>query len=250
MPARRAPSQSRRKESPTSTVVSGRGVKRLESGAENRRVGLLGADAATIRHDSEQGGQTRAVAHRFEIAVEVRHDSEPVAFPQRLEDRPIARESGRRIGQETRRHTPAAFAVGPLLAVTVGGGPAARQFRFEVGGQRMDRLRQAGCRREASDEPVIGGEKGRRKGLGGHIQPFGLIEGVEAFLPRHAVGVERPAKVEEQRFDRVAHERPGRAATLAPRGASPGRSKGSPSMKALQASRATLSRSWRGGVFI
>ena len=41
--------------------------------------------------------------------------------------------------------------------------------------------------------------------LGGHVKSFGLIKGVETFLPRHPIGVERAAEVEEQRFDRRHH---------------------------------------------
>ena len=79
MPARRAPSQSRGKESPTKRVVSGAACERVERGAENRRIGLLGADAMAVRHHAEQRSEARTLAYRFKIAIEVRHDAEPVA---------------------------------------------------------------------------------------------------------------------------------------------------------------------------
>ena len=99
------------------------------------------------------------------------------------------------------------IAIGPIFdgSSAASSGAEARQFGFKVGGQGIDSFRQSGCRRQASDERAIGGEEGRREGCGGHIQPFGPVEGVEAFLPRHAVGVERTAKVEKHRFDRLCH---------------------------------------------
>ena len=121
---------------------------------------------------------------------------------------------------------------------------------------------------ERAHERIVGGEEGRRERLGGHIESLGLIKGVETLLPRHAVGVERAAEVEEQRFDRrhrrkpVAgmdsrpfrprprYERRELAATFAFCCAALGSSNGTPSMNALHASCATLSRNWRGGLFM
>ena len=51
----------------------------------------------------------------------------------------------------------------------VSSGAAARQFGFEVAGQRMDCSRQIGCRRQTSNKRVIGGEEDRRERIGSHI---------------------------------------------------------------------------------
>ena len=120
--------------------------------------------------------------------------------------------------------------------------PRRAEFGLETRGQRVHRLLKPGRRREHADQRIIGGVKGRRKSLGGKIQSFRPIKGVEALLPRHSVSVERAAKIEQHRFDCLHDQRP-RPATFGLFGAAPGRSNGSPSMNALQASRATLSRS-------
>ena len=72
----------------------------------------------------------------------------------------------------------------------------------------MDRLRKAGCGGSASDERVIGGEEGGRECLGGHIEALAPVKSMEALLPGHPVGVERPAEVEEQRIDCRGHQKP------------------------------------------
>ena len=122
--------------------------------------------------------------------------------------------------------------------------------RVEFGtGESSAELELGGFNIPRADKRAIGGIEGRSESLGGKIQSFGPVKGVEALLPRHPVGVERAAEIEQHRVDRLHYERP-RPATFARFGATPGRSKGSPSMKALHASRATLSRSWRGGLFM
>ena len=206
---------------------------------------------------ANSGANPALLTHRFEVAVEIRYDAEPIALSQRLQDRAIASEGRRGFRQESRRHAPMATIEGSGAVIARA---AARQFSLEIGGQSLDRFRQSCRARQAPDEGTIGGIEGGRECIGAHVQPFGSVETVEAVLPGHAVGVERTAKVEQQRLDwprrrarlrlRAHYERPGRTTTLSSRAASSGRSKPRPSMKALQASRATLSRNCRGGLFI
>ena len=100
MPMRRAPSRSRRNKSPMKTVFSG--VARSLSSAARKiaGIGLLGADAMAVHHHFEKRAQAGAFAHRFKIAVKIRHDAESIALAQRLQHRPIAFERGRRFRQE------------------------------------------------------------------------------------------------------------------------------------------------------
>ena len=72
----------------------------------------------------------------------------------------------------------------------------------------MDRLLEAGRGRERADKRIIGGEEHGRERFRGHVESLGQVERVETLLPRHAVGVERPAEVEEQRIDPDHHGRP------------------------------------------
>src|SRR5258708_4365623 len=159
-----------------------------------------------------------------------------------------------------------------------GSGAAAGKFGFKVGDQRMPRSRKIGWARQASDQRIVGSEETGIECIGSHVQSFSAVKCVEAFLPRHAVGVECPAKIEQQSFDRLPHLRCLRAssrlricfadirgprarpppydcllgftASFASLAASVGRAKGRPSMKALHASSAMLSRNCCGGLFI
>src|SRR5271169_561150 len=112
-----------------------------------------------VHHDCEEGRQTCTMTDRVEIAVEIRDDPKSIALPQRLQDRPIARESSRRSGQETRRYAPSTIGIAPIFdgSSAVSSGAEARQFGFKIGGQRADGFRQSGFRRQASDERAIGG---------------------------------------------------------------------------------------------
>ncbi len=96
--------------------------RRLSSGAASsasraaRKIAGSGFSAPTrqtIRHDAEEGSETRSPAHRFEITVEVRHDAQPAVFAQFFEDRSIASENGRHVRQETRDNALAAIARRP-----------------------------------------------------------------------------------------------------------------------------------------
>ena len=95
MPVRRAPSRSRRNESPTNTVVSGGRMKHTESRMENRWIGFLGPDAMAVYHGCEQRSQTGAATHCFKIAVKIRHDAKPIAFIRSFQDRTITFKGGR-----------------------------------------------------------------------------------------------------------------------------------------------------------
>ncbi len=172
-------------------------VERGESDVEDRGIGLLDADAVAVDHDREQRGQTGALAHRFEVAVEVGDDAEPVAPPERREDRPVARESGRGLRQKTRCDAFGALAVRPFAgAADRLRSATARELAFEIGNQRTHRPREVGSARQASDQRVVGREKAPLEHVGWHVQAFGAVECVKAFLPRHAVGVERSAEIE------------------------------------------------------
>src|SRR5262245_6037483 len=140
----------------------------------------------------------------------------------------------------------------------------------------MHRSRKVGRRREASDKRIVGGKETGLESIGSHVQSLSAVECVKAFLPCHAVGVECAAKIEQQRFDRRVHLRcvrtssppkivslicgmstpsiydcrPGPTKSFASLAASAGKANGRPSMKALQASSAMLSRNCCGGLFI
>ena len=196
-PERRAPSQSRRSESPTNSVVSGAAPSASKRGAEDRRIGLFGADALAVGHRAEQRREARASADRFEIAVEVRHDAQG-GSARRAPRAPAGCERTR----PTRRRESAGATRSRGRRQLTGATPARRQARASrLAASASTVSVEAGSERKPPTSAIVGGVEGRRESFGGNVQALSPIKRVKALLPRHAVGVERAAEVEQQRFD-------------------------------------------------
>ena len=116
-----------------------------------------------------RGASPELSAHRFKIAVEVRHDAEPERSAKRLQDWAIAGENGAtcRPGNPQRD----ALAASAVDLASARSAATSRQFASSFGGQRVDRLLEAGRGRERADERVIGGIESRRESFGGKSRP-------------------------------------------------------------------------------
>jgi hypothetical protein len=137
------------------------------------------------------GGEPRLAADGFEVAVEIRDDSEAVAPVELREHSGAAGEMGAGGGQEARRHAIRGRRPAEPL------GDPRRQAR--------DRVAEGEVPRNRADERVVRGVEGAIEIVGRGLL---LEEAPESLLPRDAVRVERPPEVEEQRAHPVsAHER-------------------------------------------
>ena len=154
-PRRRGAANRRQRSSCSGAASSASSAARKIAGS-----GFSAPTRMAIRHDAEQGSETRALAHRFEVAVEVRHDAEPVARAQVLRapagcarkwstcQTGNARQRSGRARAVVRRASE--FALSSRFAPsarTVSGSPAARRQALQPAGRLRRRRRRQKPRR-------------------------------------------------------------------------------------------------------
>ncbi len=164
-------------------------TERLERRAEDPGVGLHRPDDGRVRNRGDDGSEPRLVEHVREVSIEVRDDAETVRAGEPGEERAARGERRLRFRQE------------PLSGPARDGGvepqppPHALRHPFHDAGERQV------CRHRADQDVAARVER--------RVEPDrwdgGALRGEarrEPLLPGDAVGVERSAEVEEDRFRR------------------------------------------------
>src|SRR5262245_44457571 len=128
------------------------------------------------------------MTHRGKIAIEVGHDSEAITLLKTRKQRRVDTQSVERVVEESLRDAAAGCVV-------------ATERATHAGGQLIDRVMKRERRWNRSYQCVVRRVEHRIEALGVRHQPLVLAQSEEARFPGVAVGVERPAEVEQHAAD-------------------------------------------------